>query len=126
MHELALTESIINIVSDNADSLGAKAVNKVTIVVGKLSGAVPESLEFCFSAVSKGTVAENAELIIEHTDAPATCNGCGAKFFVEERFSPCPKCDSFDINVEGGSELYVKEIEITKDDEDAPAAGVGG
>ena len=115
MHELALTQPIVEIAVENAEKAGAIRISKIVVVVGKLSGAVPHSIEFCFLALSQGTLAENAELIIVEEPSQGTCKACGATFEVEDRYYPCPACNAFDISTEGGDRFYLKEIEIEND-----------
>lgn len=65
MHELALTREIVAIVCGAADN---RRVHKVTLEIGRLSGVMPEAIEFCFEAVAQGTLAEGARLDIQRTD----------------------------------------------------------
>jgi hydrogenase nickel incorporation protein HypA/HybF len=65
MHELALTHEIIAIVCKAA---GDRRVHRVTLEIGELSCATPESITFCFDVVARGTCAEGARLDIRRTD----------------------------------------------------------
>ncbi|MGE4345759.1 MAG: hydrogenase maturation nickel metallochaperone HypA, partial [Geoalkalibacter sp.] len=56
MHEVAITQSIIDICKETARHQGAMAVRAVTVEIGELSGVVPEAVEFCFEACSRGTL----------------------------------------------------------------------
>lgn len=62
MHELSLCENIIKIIERQAKEQNFTCVEKVSLSVGKTSGASTESLSFCFPMVAKGTVAEGAGL----------------------------------------------------------------
>jgi hydrogenase nickel incorporation protein HypA/HybF len=65
MHELALTREIVDIVCKAAND---RRVHKVTLEIGRLSCVMPESIEFCFDVVARGTLAEGAHLEIRQTD----------------------------------------------------------
>jgi hydrogenase nickel incorporation protein HypA/HybF len=65
MHELALTREIVAIVCVAGHD---RRVHKVTLEIGRLSGVMPEAIEFCFEAVAQGTLAEGARLAIRRTD----------------------------------------------------------
>jgi hydrogenase nickel incorporation protein HypA/HybF len=65
MHELALAREIVAIVCGAAHG---RVVHKVTLEIGRLSGVMPEAIEFCFEAVAQGTLAEGALLAIRRTD----------------------------------------------------------
>ena len=64
MHELSLTRNIVSIVTEK--SKGAK-IRQVTLEIGKFSAVLPDALQFCFDIVTKGTVAEGADLEIIET-----------------------------------------------------------
>jgi hydrogenase nickel incorporation protein HypA/HybF len=65
MHELALTHEIVAIVCQAA---GDRRVHRVTLEIGESSCATPESIEFCFDVIARGTCAEGARLEIRRTD----------------------------------------------------------
>ncbi|GJL52793.1 hydrogenase maturation nickel metallochaperone HypA [Candidatus Nitrospira salsa] len=106
MHELSLTRNIVSIVSEKAQ--GAK-VTQVTLEIGKFSAVLPDALQFCFDIVTKGTVAEGAELEIIETPGTGVCATCGTKFSLQQMFDPCP-CGSTDIIRRTGSELNIKQM----------------
>jgi len=61
MHELAIVESIMELVGNAA---AGQKVLKVTVEVGRLTCVSPEALEFGFSLLAEGTSADGAELEI--------------------------------------------------------------
>jgi hydrogenase nickel incorporation protein HypA/HybF len=61
MHELSITQDIIDIVGEAARS---ERVVRVVLEVGKLAGVVPEAIGFCFDVASRGTPVEGAALSI--------------------------------------------------------------
>ena len=65
MHELSITQSVVEICEQNA---GGRRVLSVTLEVGGLSGIVPDAVEFCFEACTRGTLLEGAKLIIERVE----------------------------------------------------------
>ncbi len=67
MHEVSLCESIVKIIQKQAEKDGFTRVTRVTLLVGALSGASTESLEFCFPMVAKDTIAEGATLAFTHS-----------------------------------------------------------
>ena len=106
MHELSLTRSIVSIVSEKAQ--GAK-ITQVTLEIGKFSAILPDAIRFCFDIVTKGTVAEGAELAIIETPGTGECHACGEKFVLQQMFDSC-SCGSRDITRLTGSELNIKEM----------------
>lgn len=112
MHELGITQSIVEIAERTATEQQAKKVLSVTVEVGSLSGVVPEALEFCFEACSNGTLLEGTQLLIERIPAQARCRDCGSEFPLEELLACCPECDSAASDLLSGEELRIKEMEI--------------
>jgi hydrogenase nickel incorporation protein HypA/HybF len=112
MHEMALTESIVEIAAEGARKEGAAKVKRVCVEVGALSHVEPEALEFCFAAVSAGTIVEGAILEIDRVAGEGWCPDCRKPVVIAERFAPCPECAGFHVRVTSGDALRVREIEI--------------
>ena len=64
MHEVSLAEGVIDVVERAAEGAHATAVSEVRVAVGELSNVEIEALAFAFESVKKGTVANNAKLVI--------------------------------------------------------------
>ncbi len=112
MHELGITQSIVEIAERTAREQHAAKVLSVTVEVGSLSGVVPEALDFCFEACSNGTLLEGAQLLIERIAACARCLDCGREFPLDQLLACCPVCDSAACELLAGEELRIKEMEI--------------
>ena len=112
MHEMALTESIVEIAVAAAKGQGAGKIKKVFVDVGALSHVEPEALLFCFAAVSAGTSAEGAELEIAHVQGAGWCADCGKGVVLAERFVACPECGLYHVEMTSGDDLRVREIEV--------------
>ena len=112
MHELALTESIVEIACEEARKQSARRVTRVRLDVGLLSHAEPDALTFCFEAVAAGTVVEGALLEIERTPGAGWCLDCGKSVGIAERFGACPECGQYRVRMTAGDELKIRELEI--------------
>ena len=112
MHEMALTESIVEIALEEARRQGARKVTRVFLDVGALSCVEPEALEFCFSAVAAGTAAEGAKLEIERIAGAGWCLDCERTVPLAERYGACPECGGYRVRMTAGDELRVREMEI--------------
>jgi hydrogenase nickel incorporation protein HypA/HybF len=115
MHELSIAQSILDIVLQHLPP-EPPPVESVRVRIGRLSGVLADSLEFCFSAVIHGTPLEGSRMDIEHLPARAICRGCGKDFEVQEVTFACPSCAAADIKLISGFELQVAEIVLA----DAP------
>ena len=112
MHEVSICESIIDILAEHAAKEGAAKVTYVRLKVGEMAGVVEDSLRFAFEIVAKGTVAEGAELVIDHIPLTAKCHGCGALFAVKGYAFSCEACKGTEIDIVSGRELLVYEIDL--------------
>lgn len=107
MHELGITQSLIDIAIEYAQ--GAK-VTKITLEIGILTAVLPDAIAFCFDACSLGTILEGAALNIVKIPGLGRCRQCGAEVFVELPFGVC-SCGSLDLDLIHGQELQLKELE---------------
>jgi hydrogenase nickel incorporation protein HypA/HybF len=112
MHEMSLCESIMGIIEDEAKRQGFTRVKRVRLEIGALSGAEPEAMRFGFDAVTRGTLAEGAELEILPLPGTAWCLPCAAQVEISQRFDTCPVCGSPQVQVTGGEELRIKDLEV--------------
>lgn len=113
MHELTIAQNICDIVKRELEDIdGIKEVRKIRVKVGKLSGVVPDSLNFCFGFVSEGTPMEGASLEIEEIPVEVECNRCGDRFSLQEPLFVCPGCGSGDLGILAGQELLLQSIEV--------------
>lgn len=113
MHEMALCESILGILKDQAKSQAFSKVNRVCLEVGPLSGVETEALRFGFDVVMRGSLAEGARLEIFSPPALAWCMPCAEQVEIKQRFDPCPSCGSHQLQVTSGEELRIKELEVS-------------
>lgn len=112
VHEMSLCEGVLRILEEQAVIQDYSRVRKVTLEIGMLSTAVPESMEMCFEAVTRGTLADGARLEIVRTPGEAWCRKCSVTVPVKEHYSPCPHCGGFDMELRAGDGLRIKELEV--------------
>jgi hydrogenase nickel incorporation protein HypA/HybF len=112
MHEMSLAESVLQIIEDSARTQGFSRVSGVRLEIGRLAGVEAGALRFCFDAVTRGTLAEGARLEIAETPGQGRCLDCHRLVTMAARFDPCPACGGCRVEVTGGTELRVKELEV--------------
>ena len=108
MHELAITQSVVDTVSER---LGDRRIERVTVIVGKLSGVVPDAMSFCFDLCTTGTPLEGARLEILEVPGEARCRSCQSEVVLEDFLALCP-CGSADLDITGGQQLTIKDVEV--------------
>jgi len=112
MHELSICEGIIQVIEEQAVQQDFQSVEKVRLEIGKLAGVELDALRFGFDVVTKNTVAENAELEIIELDGTAWCMPCEKTVHVSQLFDACPNCGSHQLQVTGGNEMRIKDLEV--------------
>jgi hydrogenase nickel incorporation protein HypA/HybF len=112
MHEMSVAMNIVDIALDTARQNQAKKINQVVLDLGTLSGIMRESLEFCFSSVCAGTIAEGCGFLINTIPAQAICSGCQTEFEADQPVMPCPSCGEMVFEMNGGREMRIRSINI--------------
>ncbi len=112
MHELSLTQSLVDLAIGYADRENAAAIRSVTVEIGALSGVMADAVEFAFDVCSKGTLAEGARLDIRHTPGIGRCQACGEQVEIEALSYVCPACDCLALEILQGREMRFLEMEI--------------
>lgn len=95
MHEMALMGDILQLVEKDANARGIQHIDKIELVVGDLSNALPDALEMAFDvfrARGLALLSERSQLSIIKEAARAKCTMCGHEYIPDTRLSICPKC----------------------------------
>ncbi len=119
MHELGIAQNILQIVQQAVPENQAAAVRFIRIRVGQLSGVVPDSLEFCFAAITNETAMERARLDIVKVPIISECKDCRNRFQMDDFSFSCPACNSVNLELISGRELEVMEIELADENDEA-------
>ncbi len=112
MHEMSLCENILDILKRQAGEQHFSRVKRVSLEVGPFSCVEPEALRFGFDVVMRGSLAEGAALEITSPQATALCLTCFKTVPVKDRFDSCPECGATELQVTGGEELRIREVEV--------------
>ena len=108
MHELGITQSIVDTCRAAA---GSAPVKRVTVEIGCLCGVMPDAVRFCFDVCAQGTALEGSLLHIVSIPGRGVCRDCGMELVLEDFLALCA-CGSANLAVSGGDELRVKDMEI--------------
>ena len=113
MHELSVTQSILDIVLRHSQQAGAQRIVAINLVIGDLTGFVDDSIQFYFDFLSKGTPAEGAVLRFDRVPPRVRCHSCHTVFTPpNSRLWSCPECEALGSEVIAGKEFFVASIEI--------------
>jgi len=112
MHEFGVTENIVNIALAKAGEAQASKVMQINLVVGELSGFVPDCIQFYFDSLSKDSIAEGAVLHFEAVPTQLRCRDCDTIFRPQDTVWSCPKCGGRSVEIFKGRELYIESLEV--------------
>lgn len=114
MHELAVTESVLDIASKHAEEAHAKKVTDLYLVIGRLSSIVDDCVQFYWDIISKDTICEGSQLHFKRIPARLVCTECDHQYLLENDLMPCPNCGSARVRVLSGDEFNLDSIEIER------------
>jgi len=104
MHELGITENIVNIALSKANEANATRITQINLVIGELSGFVPDCIQFYFDSFKEDTIAEQAVLRFDVVPAQLRCRDCAALFMPQDTMWSCPECLSQSVEIARGRE----------------------
>ena len=112
MHEMSLCEGVLQILQTEAKNQGLTKVKTVWLEIGDLSSVEPDAMLFSFDVVTRNSLADGAKLEIIHVPGDAWCMQCSKNVPVKQRFDECPECGSYQLQITGGDEMKIKELEV--------------
>ena len=112
MHEAAITHSVMTSVLQTLEEQNVTGtVTHVYVTVGVTQGIVPDSMQMYFDMEKKGTVLENAELVIEIQGIVGRCGECNTEHELDMQIMYCPECAS-PMELIKGNEIIISSIEV--------------
>lgn len=112
MHEMGIVSGILTASVDSAARQDAIRINEIRIRVGELTEIANDALYFAFEALTPGTLAEGAELVVEWVPGRSKCLQCGTAFSHGRFDIECPECNSYFCELVEGRELEIESIDI--------------
>ncbi|HAA89870.1 MAG TPA: hydrogenase maturation nickel metallochaperone HypA [Peptococcaceae bacterium] len=107
MHELSLMESITKTLRASAAENGITKITRIRLVVGKLTMALPEALQYAFEVFKSEELFQDAVLEIAEEPVRGECQKCHHRFEINDGEFSCPACGSLRVKLVGGRELYI-------------------
>jgi len=112
VHELSVCQALIDEVARIATRHDARAVERITVEVGPLSGVEPELLARAFEIARLGTCTARAELSITLLGITVRCSDCGAVSPAQPNRLLCAACGGYRTKVVEGTELRLRAVEL--------------
>jgi len=112
MHELPITQSLLDTALRYAGEAKASRVMDLYLVIGDFASVVDESVQFYWDIMTIGTIAEGSRLHFRRVRAVMRCFDCQSEFEPSRGEWTCPKCGSSHVRVIGGTEFNLESIEV--------------
>jgi hydrogenase nickel incorporation protein HypA/HybF len=112
MHELPVTESLLEIAIRHATESDATRITNLHLVIGQLASIIDDSVQFYWDIISKGTIAEGASLHFKRIPTEFSCSDCDLLYHPENNDFKCPTCNGINVLIVAGREFYLESIEV--------------
>ena len=118
MHELSFIKNILGVALRYARETSASKIKTIYLRLGILRDLQEEWVQRYFVYISKGTIAEDAEIIIMIEPVVCSCNVCSERFgvdmkeFTDDDELLCPNCKAHDYELVSGMEFVIQGIEV--------------
>lgn len=119
MHELTIVQSLVTLCeenlkakTDNFTGSGTPQIREVVVKIGVLSGVEPHYLQSAYDVYKIGTVCDAAELSIVMQPVVVKCLACGSVQELKKYEFVCPKCQSTELEVKDGEDMYLMRLVI--------------
>ena len=126
MHEVSVVSNLVNAAISELEKYNVSKVNSMTVIIGDMTNLGEEQMSFAYEIVTRGTILEGSEFIVEHEPIEVECNGCGYRGPVKMLSDPdfdthaipvmsCPQCSGH-IQVISGQSCMIKCMDIEEAD----------
>ena len=113
MHELGITQQIANIAIKHGEKNQAEKITDLYLVIGELSSVIDDSVQFYWDMITEDTICEGSKLHFNRIPALFRCKDCNHEYhLVNGELSPCPQCQSSQMDILQGKEFHLDSINI--------------
>jgi hydrogenase nickel insertion protein HypA len=112
MHEYSIVQALLNQCEAIAEQNNVEKVVKIITKIGVMSGVEVYLFQTAFDTFKEGTLCENAQLVIHEQKLKLHCNACGSEFEIDELCYICKACQSLDVKVIDGEDMYLMSLEM--------------
>ncbi|MDD2789383.1 MAG: hydrogenase maturation nickel metallochaperone HypA [Sulfurimonas sp.] len=112
MHEYSIVQSLLDSCEENAAKNAATKVTRVVVKIGVMSGVEPDLLKTAFDTFKEKTICEGCEFIVHIQPIVVKCNNCQTQSTLKKLEYLCPECQSLDLEVIDGEDMYLMQLEL--------------
>lgn len=112
MHEYSIVQALLTQCEEIAKENDAQSVQKIVVKIGRMSGVEPHLLEVAFNTFKEKTICDGADFVMNIQPLTIECNLCKTMTELDEIYYKCPKCDSLDVRVVDGEDMFLMSLEM--------------
>ncbi len=112
MHELSITEHILQYAVAEAKKQKASRIRTIRLRIGSFSGVVPECIQMYCDLLAEGTIAEGVRIEATVLPMKVRCRACGTESEIGPHSLFCPRCKSLELQRLSGREFVIESLEI--------------
>jgi len=112
MHELPVTQNILEIALRHAGISNAKRIISLNITIGQLASVIDDSIQFYWDLIAKDTLAEGATLNFHRLPLEILCLECNFAYKPEVSELACPLCKGTRVKIISGQEFFLESIDV--------------
>ena len=112
MHEYSVCMALLEQVERIAREHRARRVERIVLQLGPLSGVEGPLLEHAWPLAAAGSIAVDAELVIETAPVRVRCTQCGAESEAQANRLLCASCGDYRTQLISGDEMLLANLEL--------------
>ena len=112
MHELSVCLALLQQLQGIAAERNATRITRIELSVGPLSGVESDLLQNAWPIACAGTIAVDAQLVIDDSAVVVRCRTCGAETAASPNRLLCGQCGDFQTTLVSGDEMILQRVEF--------------
>src|SRR5215831_4662131 len=105
-------QTILQTAIQQAHAAHARRVTHVRLVLGEMADQTDDEIRSDWEAISKGTLAEGAQLLFRRVPAEVQYMNCFSKYRPVNGAIRCPNCGSVGAKILAGEELFMEAVDL--------------
>lgn len=116
MHELSICQALLTQIEALAAHHQAQQVARIKVQIGPLAGVEPHLLTQAFTLAQAGTIAAQAELVLETLPVRVRCQTCEKESETSPNRLICHHCGDWHTELLSGDEMLLASVELMTSD----------
>jgi hydrogenase nickel insertion protein HypA len=112
MHEYSVVQALLEQIEGVAKENDATIVTKIIVKIGVMSGVEAHLLEVAFNTFKEKTICDGAEFVMNIQPLTIECQNCQKVSELQKIEYCCQKCESTNIKVIDGEDMFLMSIEM--------------